>query len=312
MNVYQSILKEKGRIYGLAPMEDVTDTVFRQVLCEIGRPDLFFTEFMSTDGYMSKGRDKVSHRLEFVEIERPIVFQVWGNNPENYASTVRDIVKLNPDGIDINIGCSVKNVLSSGHCSALIKEPELVKEIIKAVKSESKEIPVSVKTRLGYDSVITEEWFTFLLEQDLDLITVHGRISKEGYNVPANWEEIGKVVDLKNRISPTTVILGNGDINTLDQADECISKYGVDGVMFGRAILQNPWLFSRIEDISKKERLEVLKKHLDIFERVWGDRKPFCTQKKYIKMYISNFDGANELRSELMRCESVAEVLSIL
>ena len=293
-------------------MEDVTDTVFRQILCDIGRPDLFLTEFMSTDGYMSKGRDKVSHRLKFSEIERPIVFQLWGNTPENYIGTVKEVVKLNPDGIDVNIGCSVRTVLNSGHCSALIREPELVGEIIKAVKSEAGDIPVSVKTRLGYDSVITEEWIGFLLEQDLDLITVHGRISKEGYNVPANWDEIGKVVKLRDRISPTTLILGNGDVQDLDTADEYISKYGVDGVMVGRGIIQNPWLFSRRDEIGKEERLDVLKKHLELYRDTWDGVKSYNSQKKYVKTYVSGFEGANELRQELMVVQDVDSALSIL
>jgi nifR3 family TIM-barrel protein len=312
MNKYQQILKEKGRIYALSPMEDVTDTVFRQILCDIGKPDLFFTEFMSTDGYMSKGRDKVSHRLEFTQKERPIIFQLWGNHPENYAGTVKDIIKLKPDGIDINIGCSVRTVLNSGHCSALIRDPDLVKEIIDAVESEAKDIPVSVKTRLGYDEVITEDWFSFLLEQGLDLITVHGRISKQGYDEPAEWDEIAKVVKLRDMISPTTVILGNGDIEDLDMADEYIEKYGVDGVMVGRAVMQNPWLFGRRESIAKEERLEVLKKHLELFKDTWEGVKPFNSQKKHIKMYISNFEGANELRMELMKCNDVDEALAIV
>lgn len=312
MNIYKKILQKKNHIYALAPMEGVTDSVFRQILCEIGKPDLFFTEFMNTDGYMSKGRDNVKDRLIFDKRERPIIFQLWGNSPDNYANTVKDVVKLKPEGIDINIGCSVRNVLKSGHCSALIKDRELVKEIVEAAKSEAKSLPVSVKTRLGYDEVITEDWFTFLLEQDLDLIIVHGRISKDGYGVPANWDEIGKVVKLRDEISPTTVILGNGDVKDLDQADKYISKYGVDGVMIGRAILQNPWLFSQREDIDKEERLSVLKKHLELFDRVWGDQKPFDSQKKYIKMYVGNFNGAGELRSRLMECDSVKEVLSIL
>jgi tRNA-dihydrouridine synthase len=282
------------------------------MLCDIGKPNLFFTEFMNTDGYMSKGRDKVSHRLDFTYKERPIVFQLWGNTPENYANTVKDIVKLKPDAIDINIGCSVRNVLSSGHCSALIKEPELVKEIIDSVRSESGDIPVSVKTRLGYDKVITDQWFTFLLEQALDLITVHGRISKQGYDEPANWEEIGRVVNLKNSISPTTVILGNGDVEDLDMADDYISRYGVDGVMIGRAVMGNPWLFSRRDNIPKKERLEVLKKHLELFKSTWGRIKPFNSQKKHIKMYIRNFEGANELRMELMMCENIDEALDLI
>jgi nifR3 family TIM-barrel protein len=312
MNIYEKILKEKGRIYVLAPMEDVTDTVFRQILCDIGKPDLFFTEFMSTDGYMSKGRDKVSHRLKFTQKERPIVFQLWGNHPENYAGTVKDIVKLKPDGIDINIGCSVRTVLNSGHCSALIKEPDLVKEIIDAVKSEAKDIPISVKTRLGYDEVITEEWFSFLLEQGLDLITVHGRISKQGYNEPANWDEIAKVVKLRDIISPTTVILGNGDIEDLNMADDYIEKYGVDGIMIGRAVTNNPWVFANRGEIPKDERLAVLKKHLELFKDTWDGVKPFNSQKKHIKMYINNFEGANELRMQLMKCNEVDEALAIV
>jgi tRNA-dihydrouridine synthase len=312
MNTYQEILKRKGRIYALAPMEDVTDTVFRQILCEIGKPDLFFTEFMNTDGYMSKGREKVSQRLKFTSKERPIIFQLWGNNPTNYASTVKDIVKLNPDGIDINIGCSVRNVLSDGQCSALIQEPEVVKQIIKSVKDQSKNIPVSVKTRLGYDSVVTEEWFTFLLKQNLDLITVHGRTAKQNYNDPANWDEIGKVVELRNKISPTTVILGNGDVKDLDMADEYVDKYGVDGVMLARAVVQNPWVFSRRGEIGKEERLVVLEKHLELFKSTWEGIKPFNTQKKYIKMYLSSFQGAQELRMKFMKCENIDEALELL
>jgi nifR3 family TIM-barrel protein len=312
MNTYQKILEEKVKIYALSPMEDVTDTVFRQILCDIGRPDLFFTEFMSTDGYMSKGRDKVSHRMQFTERERPIVIQLWGNHPENYSGTVKDIIKLKPDGIDINIGCSVRTVINSGHCSALIKEPDLVKEIIDAVKTEAKDIPVSVKTRLGYDEVITEEWFSFLLEQNLDLITVHGRISKQGYDERADWDEIAKVVKLRDLISPTTVILGNGDIADLNMADECIDKYGVDGVMIGRAVMQNPWIFANRGRIPKDERLNVLKKHLELFKDTWEGVKPFNTQKKYIKMYIGNFEGANELRMKLMQCNDSDEALEIV
>jgi len=312
MNVFQEIIEEKGHIYALAPMEDITGSVFRQVLCDIGKPDLFFTEFMSTDGYMSKGREMVRHRVEVTDIERPVVVQLWGNTPENYASTVRDIINFKPDGIDINIGCSVKTVLKSGHCSALIKEPELVKEIIDAVRSESGDIPVSVKTRLGYDSIITNEWFTFLLEQGLDLITVHGRISKDSYSVPANWDEISKVVKLRDSISPTTIILGNGDIRDLNMADVYIKKYGVDGVMIGRGIVSNPWLFSRRGNITQKERLRVLKKHLELFKSTLEGIKGFNSQKKFIKMYISNFNCANELRMRLMECEEVGRVLEVI
>jgi tRNA-dihydrouridine synthase len=170
---------------------------------------------------------------------------------------------------------------------------------------------VSVKTRLGYDEVITKEWFTFLLKQNLDLITVHGRVSKDGYSDPIKWDEIARVVELRDEISPTTVILGNGDIEDLDMADEYIDRYGVDGVMIGRAVMQNPWVFARRDEISKKERLDTLKYHLELFKATWEGVKPFYSQNKYVKMYLSNFEGAQELRMKFMKCDTVDEALQL-
>jgi tRNA-dihydrouridine synthase len=197
MNIYTKIINKNGYITALAPMEDVTDTVFRQTLCKIGKPDLMYTEFMNTDGYCSPGKEKIKHRIQFSKKERPLIIQIWGNTPEKYSQTVKEIKKLKPDGIDINMGCSVRNVLSNDSCSGLIQYPDLAKEIIEAVKKEAGKTPVSVKTRIGYDEIITEKWIGFLLEQNLDALTIHGRISKEGYNIPSRWEEIGKAVTLK-------------------------------------------------------------------------------------------------------------------
>ncbi len=314
MNIYRQILKKKGHILALAPMEGVTDTVFRQVLCEIGKPDLFFTEFLNVEGFCSKGREKVIHRLDLRDIEKPVVVQLWGNVPEYYAETIEYVKTLNSDGIDINMGCSVRDVLSSGRGSALINDKVLAKEIIDVVKESAGDLPVSVKTRIGFDKIDTEEWIGFLLEQGLDMITVHGRLSREGYATPSRWDEIAKCVKLRDSISPKTVILGNGDVKDIGQAKEYSDKYGVDGVMIGRAILTNPWLFSgkKPEDISKEERVEVLKKHLEIFEKEKGDMNIFNSQKKYIKAYISNFETAGELRSKLMDTSSSLEIMDIL
>lgn len=312
MNIYQEIKKKKEYITALAPMEGVTDTVFRQVLLDLGKPDLFFTEFLSVEGFCSNGRERVSHRIQFSQEERPLVFQLWGNVPEYYVKTIRELKKLKPEGIDINIGCSVRDVLSSGKGSALIKEKPLVKEIIDAVRSEVGDIPVSVKTRLGYDTVDVEGWLGFLLKQDLDMITVHGRISKQPYSIPAKWDEIGKVVDLRDEISPGTIIIGNGDIQTLEQGLEYVKKYRVDGFMIAREILSNPWVFSGRKDIPTPERLDTLLKHLKLFEKEWGDTKPFNSQKKYIKAYISGFEGANELRKQLMGTKDLKEVEDIV
>ncbi|HRY22578.1 MAG TPA: tRNA-dihydrouridine synthase [Candidatus Dojkabacteria bacterium] len=314
MNIYWKIKKKKGYISALAPMEGVTDTVFRQVLCDIGRPDLFFTEFLNVEGFCSKGKEKVIHRLDFTRKERPIIVQLWGNTVEDYVETLKYVKKLKPDGIDINIGCSVRDVLSGGRCSALIKEKPLVKEIIEAVQGASGGLPVSVKTRLGYDEVDVEGWIGFLLTLDLDLITVHGRISKEGYSTPARWDMIAECVKLRDQISPETLIIGNGDIKSLKQGEEYVKRYGVDGFMVARGIMNNPWLFSgrRLEEISTREKVDILIKHLRLFDKTWEGEKPFNSQKKYIKAYITGFDGANELRKELMETSTTEEVVKIL
>lgn len=314
MNIYQEILQKSEHIFALAPMEGVTDTVFRQVLCDIGKPDLFFTEFLNVEGFCSKGRERVVHRLDFRDIEKPVVVQLWGNVPEYYAQTIEYVKGLNPDGIDINMGCSVRDVLSSGRGSALINDRVLAKEIIDAVKESVGKLPVSVKTRIGFDKVDTEGWIGFLLEQKLDMITVHGRLSKEAYSTPSRWDEIARSVRLRDSISPDTLILGNGDVKDINQASEYVKKYGVDGVMIGRAILNNPWLFSgrKPEDISKEERFEVLKKHLEIFEKERGDMDIFNSQKKYIKAYISNFDTAADMRIQLMTADSTSQVMQLL
>lgn len=292
----------------LAPMEDVTDSVFRRILCEIGRPNVFFTEFMNVDGYCSVGKKGVDHRVVFEEIERPIVIQLWGSNPENFAKTVRDLKQLNPDGFDINMGCAVRNVTSIGGGSALIQDPNLAKAIIEAVKSEAGDIPVSVKTRLGYESVDTENWIGVLLKQDLDMLTVHGRIAKEGYNIPARWDEIARCVKLRDKISPFTLLIGNGDITNVKQGKEYIKRYGTDGYMVGRAIMSNPWLFSGREDISVQERLDTLVRHCELFERVWGERKDFNITKKFVKAYINGFDGVAELRQRLMTAKNFEDL----
>ncbi len=300
MNIFQSLKQKNGFLSMLAPMEDVTDSVFRRMLCDIGRPDVFFTEFMNVDGYCSVGKKGVDHRVVFEDVERPLVIQLWGNKPENFENVVKDLRQLNPEGIEINMGCPDKDVVNTGGGSALIQDPKLAKEIIEAVKSEAVDIPVSVKTRIGYGKVDTENWIGFLLNQNLDMLTVHGRIAKEGYNIPARWDEIARCVKLRDEISPSTLLIGNGDITSTKQGEEYTKRYGTDGYMVGRGIMSNPWLFSGREDISTQERLDTLVKHCELFEEVWGERKNFSVTKKFVKAYINGFDGAAELRMKLM------------
>jgi tRNA-dihydrouridine synthase len=190
----------------LAPMEDVTDMVFRQIVKKAnnGKPEIVVTEFTNCDGICSVGQSRIIHRLKYnPDTERPIIAQIWGKTPENYYQTAKLCLELGFDGVDINMGCPEKNVIRQGACSALIRNQDLAKQIIEAVQNgvENK-IPVSVKTRIGFFTIQTEEWFSFLLEQNLQAITVHGRTVK-GSDEPANWEEIGKVVRLKNQRQAT-------------------------------------------------------------------------------------------------------------
>lgn len=295
-------------------MEGITDSVFRQMLCDIGKPDIFFTEFLNVDGFCSNGRKNVVHRIKFVPKERPIIIQLWGNTPENYAETIKEILKLQPDGIDINMGCSVHDVISGGRGSALINNIPLAKQIISTAKESLKDtdIPLSVKTRIGFDKVDIERWIGFLLQQDLDMITIHGRLSKEGYSTPANWEYIGECRVLRDKVCPSTKIVGNGDVKSLREGISLCERYNLDGFMIGRAILNNPWIFSDRDEIPKKERIETFIKHLELFETFWGDSKPFSCQKKYVKAYLSDFDGANEFRQELLRTETLEEMKRVL
>lgn len=302
-------LAMKGKILKiLAPMEDVTDTVFRGVLCDIGKPDMFFTEFMNVNGYCSEGKDIVAKRIVFEEKERPIIVQLWGNSPENFAKATKEIVKrVKPDGIDINMGCSVRDVLKTGGGSALIQERGLSGEIIDVVKENAGYTPVSVKTRIGYDSM-DYSWIEFLLSKKLAMLTVHGRLAKEGYSTPSRWDIFTKIRKLRDEISPDTLLIGNGDIKSTEEGGEFSNKYCLDGYMIGRGILTNPWLFSGREDISKKERLETLKKHLETFEKTYGENQNFNTQKKYIKAYINGFSDAGKIRGDLMDTSTVEEI----
>ena len=217
----------------LAPMDDVTDTVFRQVVAGCAAPDLYFTEFVNVDGLQSPGRDKLLKRLEFTATEKPLIAQIWGKLPENFRKTADELVAMGFAGIDINMGCPEKTVVKNGCCSALINNRELAAEIIKATQEGTAgRVPVSVKTRLGF-SEIDLSWIEFLLGQNLDMLTIHGRTRKEMSAVPANWDMIGQVRELRDQLAANTLIVGNGDVENRQQASELAEKYGLDGIMIG-------------------------------------------------------------------------------
>lgn len=295
-----------------APMEDVTDTVFRQIIKEAGEPDLYFTEFTNADGIVHGGSRYTAQRLQFTKEEKPLIVQIWGNNPENYITSCRQMAEMGYDGIDINMGCPVRKVVKRGNCSGLIRNPKLACELIQAAKEGAGGLPVSVKTRIGNDKIVTDEWIGFLLEQDLAAITVHARTSNEMTKVPVHAEEFGKAVALRDKINPKTLIIANGDIMDRQQGDKIIRTYGVDGVMIARGLLHNPWVFNKekkLEEISVREKLTLLKKHVELFESTWGKSKNFELMKKFYKAYINGFDNASEMRSELVLLKTYAETI---
>ena len=309
MNIYKELKKP---IFSLAPMEDVTDSVFRQIVASVGKPDLFYTEFVNVEGLNSQGKEKLAHRLRYTEIEKPIIAQLWGITPKNFLIASKMVRDMGFDGIDINMGCSVKKVVQKNAGSGLIKEDRVkVKEIIDAVKEGSKGLPVSVKTRLGWDTY-DMTWIKFLLEQNLDALTVHGRTARGEGVLNANWNEISKCVTLRNDINPNTLLFGNGDILSIKQAKDYSRKYNVDGVMIGRAAISNPWIFSEKVNISQEEREILFKKHLQLFDLEWGNSKNFDQLKKFFRAYFFGFDGANDMRKSLMDCNNTKDALDIL
>jgi tRNA-dihydrouridine synthase len=313
--------------FALAPMDDVTETVFRQIVHACAPADLYFTEFVNVDGLMSPGRSKLMKKLRFSENEGPLVAQLWGLKPENFEVIARQIGDgtiarelglpdgINFVGIDINMGCPAKSEVQNGTCSALIKNRPLAQAIIEATKRGAGDMPVSVKTRLGF-SDMDLSWHEFLLGFDLEMLTVHWRTRKEMSKVPAHWEYAAEVVKLRDKISPKTKIVGNGDVLTRRQGEELARQHDLDGIMIGRGVFQDPYVFAKESPwpgISREERLELYRKHVQLFADTWsqGERN-IKTLNKFCKVYISDFDGAKELREELMEAGSTIELLEHL
>jgi len=299
----------------LAPMEGVTDTVFRQVVVRAGAPDVFFSEFTGVEQLYSRGYYKMVENLEYTEDERPLVLQIWGGTPALYEAAGELAVGLGFDGVDINMGCPDKSIMARGSGSALVKNWPLAGELIAAVKTGVQgQIPVSVKIRLGYTQNVVEEWSEFLLGQGIEALSVHGRTTKEMSRVAANWEAIGSVVAVRDRLGVETVVIGNGDVKSVAEAMEKVAQYGVDGVMIGRGIFENPWLFGAesTKRHGKAERLELLRYHLKLWEETWGEAKHYDRIKRFYKVYLAGFRGSAKLRDELMRTKRVEEAWKLI
>jgi tRNA-dihydrouridine synthase len=312
-------------IFALAPMEDVTDTSFREIVARLSNASqlhILYTEFTSVDGMNHPvGKVRVGERLLVSESEKQIlkqkniklIAQIWGNKPELFFKIAKEITaEFEFDGLDINMGCPVKNVVKNGCCSALINQPELAKEIILATK-EATHLPVSVKTRTGIKSHETESWIEHLLETKPAAIILHGRTQKQQSDGLADWTEIAKGARIRDRHSPETAFLGNGDVMSVAQGEELCRNYQLDGVMIGRGIFHNPWFFKpEHSSPTKAEKLEQLLLHTRIFEKNWGGKKNLNILKRFYKIYTNDFTGAAKLRADLMEAKTVDDVYRIV
>lgn len=310
-NFWQSLEKP---IFILAPMEDVTDTVLRQVIARYGKPTVFFTEFTNVEGIFSKGAKHVLHRLQYTEIELPLVAQIWGSHPENFRKAAQYIRDMRMSGVDLNMGCPARGPVNRGVCSGLINNRPHAKEIIDATKAGAAGlIPVSIKTRLGFRT-IDFDWIQFVLEQNPAVLTVHLRTVSEMSKVPAHWDKLKTVVEMRNALSPETLIIGNGDIKSLDEARQKVAEAGADGAMIGRGIFENPFLFSgtSIADKTPEEKMHMLLDHMHLWQETWGASKHFPILRKFFKVYANGFPGAQDLRMQLMETQTPEETEQVV
>lgn len=343
----------------VAPMADVTDAAFRSMLAKysaheradgsVGGPDVMWTEFVAADGLVRatpEGKKKLMADLIYSEEERPIVAQLFTSNPEHMEYAANLCRELGFDGVDINMGCPDRSIEKQGCGSAMIKTPEVAKEIIRAAKrgarmGEEDGIPVSVKTRLGYNHDQVEDWIPAILKEEPAALTVHARTRKEMSKVPARWERLARVVEIRDTLGSQTLVLGNGDVLSIDDARQKVSMSGVDGVMIGRALFGNPWFFhptrrlpiklnalptkgvdretliahdvtdASVEYVTISERLLAMIEHSRLFEELLP-HKNFAIMKKHYKAYVNGFFGASELRVTLMEQNSSDAVAAVV
>ena len=297
----------------LAPMEAVTDVVFRHVVAQAASPDVYFTEFTNATGWVQAGEKAIGGRLVKTSDEQPLVAQLWGGKAADIAILAKHCRTLGFDGIDINMGCPDKSAIKAGGGADLIRHPTVASDIIHAAKQS--ELPVSVKTRLGYSK--TDEWsswIAFLLQQDIEALTIHLRTKKEMSAVPAHWEIIPAIKALRDQLAPQTLLIGNGDVQDRLHGQTLIDQTGIDGIMIGRGIFHNPFGFENTKQThTRHELVELLSYHLDMYQQYHHlTRRPYESLKRFFKVYIRDFDGASELRHQLMQTTSVEEVRNIL
>ncbi len=320
-NIWEK-MKEKKPFFCLAPMVDVTDTAFRQIIAKHSRhgkigggPDLFWTEFISADGLASiEGSKKLLPLLQFLKKEKPILAQIFGSQPKNIKIACELIAKLGFDGIDINMGCPDRSVMKQGSGAAMMKNPKLAREIIRAAKEGAPHLPISIKTRIGFNEIEYKTWLPELLKENISALSIHLRTKKEMSNVPAHWELASDIVKTVRDINTEIPLIANGDIMSLEDGKNKAVESGFDGIMIGRGIFGNPWLYDtkRKTAPTREEKIEALIEHVKLFEKYMKGIRHFAVMKKHFKAYISGFDEAKELRIKLMETNTAKEAIKIL
>ena len=315
----QGFWKQLSRpCFVLAPMIGVTDAAFRRIIARYGKPDVMWTEFVSADGLCSRGRPGLMHDLWHTDSERPVLAQLYTGDPHNMREAARFCIEQGFDGIDINMGCPDKTVEKHGAGSILIKRPRQARELVEAAIEGAGNRPVSVKTRIGYHDNQIEEWLATLISAGAVAVTIHARTRDEMSKVPARWDVIEHAARLARELVPDDserpLILGNGDIRNLEDASEIAAETGCDGVMIGRGIFGNPWLFNpEVDkvDLPFEQIIDVMMEHTELYCELFGEIKPFDPMKKHYKAYVSGFAGAPALRAELMEARDLQEVRSL-
>lgn len=337
----------KRPIIGLSPMDGVTDHTYRHIQKKYGNPALVYTEFTSVEG-VCHGADRLLHDFLYDETQRPIIAQIYGTTPDYFRQTTTLLCELGFDGIDINMGCPAKNVAHSGAGAALITTPKLAQEIVRAAKAgvddwlngkrardcaditeeialevenrhqklpalyqQKRLLPVSVKTRVGFDRFAVDEWIPTLLEVEPAAIAIHGRTLKQQYSGLADWDEIGRAADIA--AGSNIPILGNGDIHTLAVAHQRVAEYGVDGVLIGRASFGNPYVFKEKIEPTDPSNFEIALEHCRLFEKVYGDdeRYNFLPMRKHLGWYVKDIYNARQIRIEVFQANNSEDVEAI-
>lgn len=298
----------------LAPMEDVTDIVFRKVIAKAAAPDVFFTEFTNSESFFNaKGKQALRGRIFFEPNEKPIVAHIWGDNPKHFRQMSIELAKMGFSGIDLNMGCPAPNVFKDGKGAGLILRPNVAADLIEAAKAGG--LPVSVKTRLGIKDIEEYKlWLKHLLLQDIANLSIHLRSKDEMTNYPAHWELIGDIVKLRDKHAPNTLLTINGDIEDYKSGIELVNKYGFDGVMIGRGVFHNPFAFEKANKThSPKDLIDLLRYHLDMFDK-YTELEPTLSKQlhRFFKIDVCDIKGVKDLRIKLMDTKSTADVRNLL